>query len=96
MNAIEHSPGMNALGHSNHSHCEARMRVWHSAGYEARMGFRINGIHAVWHEPGHSPPLKVPYPPDKGGSRGVGGLRGFKERKLPLFASKSPIFTHFA
>ena len=23
--------------------------------YEARMGFQINGIHAVWHEPGHEP-----------------------------------------
>jgi len=23
-------------------------------GYEARMGFQINGIHAVWHEPGFS------------------------------------------
>ena len=47
MNAAWHSPGIHAL--------------WAFTGYEARVGFRINGIHAVWHEPGAGTPQNRTY-----------------------------------
>ncbi|MDE0013399.1 MAG: hypothetical protein OXU36_19800, partial [Candidatus Poribacteria bacterium] len=50
--SYRHEPGMNAIEHSNHSHCEARMRVWHSnQRYEVLMHF-TGGMKPVWHSPG--------------------------------------------